>query len=128
MVLKNYATGLQHVGVPTKNMKATVEYYEKLGFETALETMNGKDKVVFLKLQNLMVEAYETETVKPEAGAIDHIAIDVTNIEAVYSYICANGLNNTGDTIHTLMFWEKGVRYFTIEGPNKERVEFSQIL
>ncbi len=26
------------------------------------------------------------------------------------------------------MFWENGVKFFTIEGPNKEKVEFSQYL
>ena len=32
------------------------------------------------------------------------------------------------DTIHFLPFWENGVKFFTIEGPNKEKVEFSQYL
>ena len=26
------------------------------------------------------------------------------------------------------MFWDNGVKFFTIEGPNKEKVEFSQYL
>ena len=38
------------------------------------------------------------------------------------------GLNSTQDTIHFLPFWENGVKFFTIEGPNKEKVEFSQYL
>ncbi len=29
---------------------------------------------------------------------------------------------------HFLPFWENGVKFFTIEGPNKEKVEFSQYL
>ena len=36
--------------------------------------------------------------------------------------------NTTKDTIHFLPFWENGVRFFTIEGPNKEKIEFSQYL
>ena len=61
-------------------------------------------------------------------GAIDHIAIDVTDVEKVYEKICDMELNTLGDEIHFLPFWENGVRFFTIEGPNKERVEFSQYL
>ena len=30
--------------------------------------------------------------------------------------------------IHFLPFWDNGVHFFTIEGPNKEKVEFSQYL
>ena len=36
--------------------------------------------------------------------------------------------NNTKDSIHFLPFWENGVKFFTIEGPNKEKIEFSQYL
>ena len=30
----------------------------------------------------------------------------------------------TNDIVHFLPFWENGVKFFTIEGPNKEKVEF----
>ena len=32
------------------------------------------------------------------------------------------------EIVHFLPFWENGVKFFTIEGPNKEKVEFSQYL
>ena len=31
----------------------------------------------------------------------------------------------TNDIVHFLPFWENGVKFFTIERPNKEKVEFS---
>ena len=34
----------------------------------------------------------------------------------------------TNDIVHFLPFWENEVKFFTIEGPNKEKVEFSQYL
>ena len=48
MSLKEQINGLQHIGVPTKNMEETIAFYEKLGFETAFETVNDGDRVVFL--------------------------------------------------------------------------------
>ena len=116
MDLKNYSTGVQHIGIPTNDIDKTVEFYHKLGFETAFETVNeeANEKVVFLKLGTLVVETYENHAAKMEHGAIDHVALD--------------GLNSTQDTIHFLPFWENGVKFFTIEGPNKEKVEFSQYL
>lgn len=128
--MKELATGIQHIGIPTNDIAATIEFYHAIGFETAYETVNeeANEKVAFLKLHNLVIETYENKCAKMECGAIDHIAIDVTDIEKAYEKICAMGLNTLKDEIHFLPFWDNGVRFFTIEGPNKERVEFSQFL
>ena len=128
MDLTTYSTGIQHIGIPTNDIETTIAFYHKLGFETAFETVNDGDRVVFLKFASLVIETYENKSAKLESGAIDHVAIDVKNIEEIYDYINENGLNTTSDTIHFLPFWENGVRFFTIEGPNKEKVEFSQFL
>lgn len=128
--MNKYMTGIQHIGIPTENMDGTVEFYQKLGFEIAYQTVNKENgaRVVFLKLGNLVIETYEEKNTKMEYGSIDHLAIDVTDIEAVYEEICKKGLNNLPDEIHFLPFWENGVRYFKIDGPNKESIEFSQML
>ena len=126
--MKNYATGIQHIGIPTKDMEATKAFFAKLGFEPAFETVNEGAKVAFLKLENLVIETYESDEATMKAGAIDHVAIDVKDIEKVYELINHAGLNTTRDTIHFLPFWENGVRFFTIKGPNKEKIEFSQYL
>ena len=130
MDLTTYSTGIQHIGIPTNDIETTIAFYHKLGFETAFETVNeeANERVAFLKLGPLVIETYENKSAKLESGAIDHVAIDVKNIEEIYDYINENGLNTTSDTIHFLPFWENGVRFFTIEGPNKEKVEFSQFL
>lgn len=126
--LRGKITGIQHIGIPTRDMKKTEEFYGKLGFETAFETVNEGAAVKFLKLGNLVIEAYESEEAKGFYGAIDHIAVDVENVEEIFQEICEMGLNTLNDTVHFLPFWENGARFFTIEGPNKERVEFSQML
>ena len=104
--------------------------YEKLGFEIAFRTVNeaADEKVAFLKLGTLVIETYENKAAALKPGAIDHVAIDVKNIEKVHEMITGAGLNTTQDEVHFLPFWENGVRFFTIEGPNKEKVEFSQYL
>lgn len=130
MNLREQMNGVQHVGVPTNDIEKTVKFYEALGFEIAFRTVNeeANEKVAFLKLENLVIETYENKAAKMEAGAIDHVAIDVKDIEKVYKLISEAGLNTTEDTIHFLPFWENGVKFFTIEGPNKEKIEFSQYL
>ena len=61
-------------------------------------------------------------------GAVDHIAINVKDIEEAFRFVNEAGLNNTNDIIHSLPFFENGVKFFTIEGANKEKVEFNQFL
>lgn len=128
--LREQMNGIQHIGIPTNDIEATIRFYEKLGFEIAFRTINeeANEKVAFLKLYSLVIETYENKAAKMETGAIDHVAIDVKDIESVYQAIDQAGLNSVQDTIHFLPFWEKGVRFFTIEGPNKEKIEFSQYL
>nr|WP_288626862.1 VOC family protein [uncultured Roseburia sp.] len=130
MDLKNYSTGIQHIGIPTNDIEKTIAFYKELGFETVLQTINKEadEKVAFLKLKTLVIETYENKAAKLESGAIDHVAVNVNNIEEVYQYIREKKLNTTNDTIHFLPFWENGVRFFTIEGPNMEKIEFSQYL
>lgn len=130
MDLKNYSTGIQHIGIPTNDIEKTIAFYKELGFETALQTINKEadEKVAFLKLKTLVIETYENKAAKLESGAIDHVAVNVNNIEEVYQYISEKKLNTTNDTIHFLPFWKNGVRFFTIEGSNMEKIEFSQYL
>ncbi len=130
MNLKEQLNGVQHIGIPTNDIEKTIEFYQKLGFEIAFQTVNeeANEKVAFLKLHTLVIETYENKAAAMQAGAVDHIAIDVKDIEKVYTMINQAGLNSTQDTVHFLPFWENGVKFFTIEGPNKEKVEFSQYL
>lgn len=94
MDLTTYSTGIQHIGIPTNDIETTIAFYHKLGFETAFETVNeeANERVAFLKLGTLVIETYENKSAKLESGAIDHVAIDVKNIEEIYDYINENGL------------------------------------
>ena len=51
MELKNLMNGIQHLGIPTNDIEATISFYEKLGFEIALRTVNEEadEKVAFFK-------------------------------------------------------------------------------
>lgn len=130
MNLQTYTTGIQHIGIPTNDIEKTIKFYRNLGFEIAFQTINeeANEKVAFLKLKTLVIETYENKLAKLTNGAIDHVAIDVKDIEEVYQYVEEKQMNTTKDEIHFLPFWENGVRFFTIEGPNKEKIEFSQYL
>lgn len=130
MKLGEFAAGLQHVGLPTNDMDKTIAFYEGLGFENVYETVNeaAKERVAFLRLGNLTMEAYENKQAAMRSGAIDHLALDVKNIDACYDKAREQGYEIVSRGIEELPFWEKGVRFFIILGPNKERIEFNEIL
>ena len=144
MKIKNFTTGVQHIGIPTNDIKKTIEFFQLLGFDIAYRTINGPEEVAFLQLHNLVIETYQNSQAKMEYGAIDHIAIDVKNIEALFKEVKAVAekeqekaaskkqaapLFSMLDTqVNGLPFWEKGVKFFTIEGPDKEKIEFCERL
>lgn len=127
---KRLITGLQHIGIPTNDIEETIHFYETLGFCVAYQTVNEKadEKVAFLRLGDVTIETYENKQAALKNGAVDHIALNVTDIEAVYEMALNHGFHSLEDGIQFLPFWDHGVRFFTITGPNQEKVEFSQYL
>jgi lactoylglutathione lyase len=119
--------GIQHVGIPTENIGASVDFYSGLGFEAAYQTVNDGAKVVFMRSGNLTLEIYETDKAAGCDGAINHFAVDVKDIEAAFADAKAAGLKIL-EEITYLPFWDNGVKFFIVEGPDKERVEFAQYL
>lgn len=128
--LGDFALGLQHVGLTTNDLKATIAFYESLGFETVYQVRNeaaGED-VAFLRLKNLTIEAYENGQAAMKSGAIDHIAIDASDVEAAYRLAQEQGYQIVSNGVEFLPFWQNGVKFFILLGPNQERVEFNQYL
>ncbi len=130
MNIRNNVTGLQHIGIPTKDIETTIAFYESLGFEVVHRTINpaNGDHVTFLRLHNLTVETYECAATEMKSGAIDHMALDVSDVEAVFDMLSNAGYKLLDKEVQFLPFWEHGVRFFTICGPNNEKIEFSQYL
>ena len=128
MNIKDFTTGVQHIGIPTNDIEKTIEFYHTLGFTTALRTVNGAEEVAFLQLHNLMIETYQNRQAAMAYGAVDHIAIDVKDIDSLFETVRATGLTMLDKQVNCLPFWEHGVKFFTIEGPNREKIEFCERL
>lgn len=125
-----YATGIQHIGIPVTDLKQTIAFYTGLGFQIHHEKTirEGTQHVCFLKYKNLILECYEEKQTPMQAGAIDHIAIDVKDIDDCFTLAKKQGYQIVSHDIEELPFYENGVRFFIIQGPNHERVEFNEIV
>mgnify|MGYP002625855526 CR=1 FL=1 len=121
---------IAHIGIPTNDLSKTVGFYKQLGFVPTLETVNedAGEQVAFLQMGNLIIETYENHSATEKAGAIDHVALNTNDIEAAFAAAKAAGMPLLHTEIQFLPFWENGVKFFMVEGPNKERVEFCQKL
>ena len=134
MSIRDTVTGVQHVGIPTTDLEGTIAYYERLGFECLGIYPNGEDRCTFLRLNNLTLEVWTMDPTPMENGAINHFALDSTDIEASFAEAQKLGLNfaSTGQHFHFLIrsftAEHNGIRYFNVLGPNHEVIEFCQIM
>lgn len=124
-----YCDGIQHVGIPTDHLENTIHFYEDLGFQVILRTCvpEKNQNVAFLQLGNLVIETYEDPVALCD-GSINHIALNCLDIEKAYEAALNQKHLVLSNGIEALDFWERGVRFFIIQGPNKERIEFCQKL
>lgn len=127
MLVKDCIQGLQHIGIPTQKMEASIAFYEKLGFQlmNEEEQVNG-GAVAFMELKGLVVELWELEEER-QVGSIDHIALDVIKIDELYQVVQEMPYPIISNGIESLHYWKKGIRFFIVEGPNREKIECCQI-
>ncbi len=139
MILKGNLRGLQHLGLPVTHLERSKAFYAGLGFVEVMRTDLPREseavQVAMMRHENLTIELYQLEQEERQEiarrsdGHIDHIALDVMDIELAYQEIRAAGLEILEqDAPVFLPFWDHGVRFFTIRGPDGEKVEFNQIL
>jgi catechol 2,3-dioxygenase-like lactoylglutathione lyase family enzyme len=130
--------GIQHVGIPVTDCRVSEDFYSKLGFSNIMksdfESDGEKGVAIMMEREGVIIELYEmpqkslAEIKNRKDGHIDHIAFDVPDIDAAFTSLKDAGFEIEDPEPVFLDFWEKGCRYFTITGPDKERLEFNQIL
>jgi catechol 2,3-dioxygenase-like lactoylglutathione lyase family enzyme len=139
MNLKGNLRGLQHIGLPVTNLERSKVFYAQLGFAEAMRAdIPGSAEaiqVAMMQHEKLTLELYQLgqeerlAIAKRTDGHIDHLALDVMDIEQALAEIRGAGLEIMEDDAPVFLpFWDKGVKYFTIRGPDGEKVEFNQIL
>ncbi|WP_425605048.1 VOC family protein [Bombiscardovia apis] len=128
--MTEFTRDLQHSGMIARDLDETIAFYtEKIGFELAGIFTNGDNRCAFLRYGHLTIETWEGDTAPMRTGAINHWALDTPDIEAAFKNAKALGLNIKEREIQSIpSFWDHGIRYFNIWGPNQETIEFCQIL
>ena len=128
MEIKDFINGLQHVGIPTEKMLQSITFYQQLGFKLVnQEIQPDGGGVAFLENNDFIVELYEQKNLDGHTGVIDHIDWQVSEeIDTLFEMIQAKDYPILSEGIETLAYWNKGISFFIIEGPNKEKIEFCE--
>lgn len=126
-------SGLSHVGLPTRDMEAGIEFYKQFGFEILVQKYN-ENGLNYTYMSNggcviglpQRIDGKAAE--RPAQGAIDHLALACDDIEALYSYCVGKGYKILSPGIKSNGIWTpKTCRSFMIEAPDGVRLEFQQI-
>ena len=103
----------------------------KIAFKAAKGSLSEEDKA-FLKDNKSEVLKYldraklTMQDILKDTEVSVYEKFPLTDIQAAYAWICEQGYKVLSNGIEELPFWEKGVAFFIIEGPNKERIEFCE--
>lgn len=129
---------IQHVGIPVTNLEKSIEFYTSLGFTNVMQSTfdhdDGTGNVAMMQSGDVVMELYEfpepavQDIAARKDGHVDHVAFDVDDIDAVFNELKDAGYKIFEDALVFLDFWDKGCKYFNIEGPDGERLEFNQIM
>jgi len=139
MLLQNNLQGIQHLGIFITDINRSRTFYEQFGFTEKLSGEIPMEpepvKLLFLELNGLTLELVEQggemreQIAAREDGHIDHIALNVKDIDKAYADLTAAGFKSLEEDAPVFLpLWENGIKYFTVRGPDGEKVEFSQIL
>lgn len=130
--------GLAHVAVKVRSLKNSIGFYGKLGFCRIgggyLDTPDGRLEIAFLLHKGFTLELIQMTGAGLEelrtrgAGHIDHIALDVTDIQEAFYEAKKSKLQVLDYLVQELPFFEHGVKFFTVMGPDGEKIEFNQIV
>lgn len=128
--LAGYFDDVQHIGIPTDDMKKTVAFWEKLGFKKLgeFDTDDQGNEVVFMHYAHLTLEIWTGDGAVHKTGAINHISLNTSDADAAFKAAKEEGFNVKDSEVQHLDFWDKGIKFFNIEGPNSETIEFCEIV
>ncbi|MDF7636673.1 VOC family protein [Leuconostocaceae bacterium ESL0958] len=126
MAFTDHFDDIQHVGIPTTDLKRAEDFWSSLGFEKIGDFAAGP--VIFMKYGHLVIETWLSDEGTGKAGAINHISMNTDDADAAFAEAKAMGLTMVNDEVQQLPFWEKGIKFFNILTPDGVTLEFCEIV
>ena len=130
--------GWAHLGIPVTDLPRSMAFYSRFGFESEMQAIipAGEESVraAMMTLNGFTLELYQLLPADLEGirarqdGHVDHFTLDVADVDQAFTELKEAGMVPLEDEPVQLPFWENGVRYFNVRGPDGEKIEFNQKL
>ncbi len=116
--------GLHHIGIMTDDPKKCAQFYiDNLGFRPYYTMAMGPMTIEFVELGGMVIE-FVGSGARDVHGIVDHIAIEVQNIEALVAELKAKGIAMESEKIGAMpSFFPNGSKNIFFRGPAGERIE-----
>ena len=130
-----HITALAHIALFTKDLNASVEFYEKLGGSVCghadVEKPAGTNHITLVALPGFVleiIEPHDGSAVTSEGGLFPHIAIEVDDIDAAVAELKEAGITNFRSEAPMTLPIFGGIRNIFFFGPDGELLELLQKL
>ncbi len=121
--------GLGHIGMWVSNLEKSLDFYQRLGFR--LDAQENLDmRLAFLSLGSCAIELMERPANTNEeltSGVIEHIALEVDDIDLAVASACKHGICVDASKVMT-MHALGGIKNVFFQGPDGEGLEFFQFI
>ena len=128
--------GWDHLAVRTKDINKSMSFYAELGFVMTgngyLDTPDGRLLIAFMTMKGFTLELIQlvgaavNDPDTWKTGKIDHISLDVKNAQDAFMEARSRGYKVLDFGLKELPLFEHGCKFFSIEGPDGEKIEFNQ--
>lgn len=135
---ENNINGWAHLGIPVTDIHRSEAFYQQFGFEKVMQAVipveDQEIKASMMMFNDFTIEVYQLlpadlEDIRMRKdGYIDHVALNVKDVNKAFDELKTSGISPLEDEPVELPFWDNGVKYFSVRGPDGEKVEFNQVL
>jgi len=126
-------TGLAHIALYTKDMEASVKFYETLGGivtdSAEIQKPTGVNRLKMVQLPGFFLEIIEPHDGSPvtaDGGLFPHLAFEVDDVDAAVADLKAAGINSFRTPEPNTMQIFGGIRNIFFFGPDGELLELVQ--
>jgi catechol 2,3-dioxygenase-like lactoylglutathione lyase family enzyme len=126
--------GLHHIGIYTRSVDESLAFYKELlefkkQWRGIVDHPTGKLDVAIVKKENCSIELVrpaDLPVITPKAGPVQHVALKVSQIEALVEKLKRKGIELHPKKIEFLPTLLNGVKHIFLIGPSGERIELAE--
>jgi catechol 2,3-dioxygenase-like lactoylglutathione lyase family enzyme len=114
--------GLHHAGLYVENLERSIAFYHAVfGLVVAEVSSFGEEKIAFLAVGSARLELIETTTPPRPSGVVDHVALEVDDLDALQPHLRKHAVTVLDPT--PILIPELQARIQFCLGPDAERIE-----